>query len=210
MEKGDMMKQGNKFKLVGERVIKTGVAVFVTAVICQMLQLSIVYAVITAIVTIEPTASDSIKKGIIRFPASVIGASYALGFTYWLGHGAISYTLAATLTIFTCNKLRLEAGTLVATLTAVAMIPSIHDQFLLSFVERLGTTSIALIVSTLVNILILPPKFATMISKSINELAVNTARLLEDLSDALFTSTPKPRKELTALYSKLMSGLTGS
>ena len=43
------------------------------------------FAVITAIVTIEPTAEDSIKKAFIRFPASAIGAAFAVLFTYFFG-----------------------------------------------------------------------------------------------------------------------------
>jgi len=36
------------------------------------------FAVITAIVTIEPTAADSIKKAFVRFPASAIGAGFSV------------------------------------------------------------------------------------------------------------------------------------
>lgn len=197
------MKINKRFKIVGSRVIKTGVAVFLTAFICQSLQLTIAFAVITAIVTIEPTAFDSIKKGMVRFPASLIGACYAVGFTYLLGHGAISYTLAATLTIFTCNKLRLEAGILVATLTAVAMIPTIHDHFLLNFVERLGTTMIGLVVSTAVNIVVLPPKFQTMITNQIDELNDHIASLLELISKGLIIKRSASAKEVKDQYELL-------
>ena len=66
--------------LGGNRVIKTGVAVLLTAWICDLLEWPAVFAVITAIVTIEPTVSDSIKKGIVRFPVSAIDSAYAVTF----------------------------------------------------------------------------------------------------------------------------------
>lgn len=84
-------------------------------------------------------------------------------FTFFLGHQAISYALAAMFTIVTCQKLRLHAGTLVATLTAVAMIPITANHYFTAFLIRLATTSTGIIVSTLVNFFIFPPHYTKMI-----------------------------------------------
>ncbi|WP_084783138.1 aromatic acid exporter family protein [Bacillus dakarensis] len=172
----------SKFKFAGGRVVKTGIGVFVTALICQAFNFNPIFAVITAIVTIEPTASDSIKKGVIRFPSAVIGAGYSMIFAALFGDQAITYALAAIFTIVTCHKFKLEAGILVATLTAVNMIPITHDHYLAAFVERLGTTTIGLTVSTLVNILILPPHYTGAITKS-------TGILFEKLGSLLLQIT---------------------
>lgn len=151
--------------IVGRRIIKTGISVFITALICLYLKLPAEFAVIAAIVTIEPTASDSIRKGIIRLPASAIGAALAVIFVSMWGASAFSYTVAAVLTIFICQKLKLHEGILVATLTAVAMVPDIDGHFFLTFLSRLGTTAIGLSVSSLVNFFILPPKFTPLIKQ---------------------------------------------
>ncbi|MEW4224872.1 aromatic acid exporter family protein [Rossellomorea marisflavi] len=73
------------FRLVGGRVAKTGIAVFLTALICELFNWPATFAVITAIVTIEPTATNSIKKAFIRFPASAIGALYAVVLSSFFG-----------------------------------------------------------------------------------------------------------------------------
>ena len=135
-------------KFLGNRIVKTAVAVFITAFVCNMIGWPPVFAVITAIVTLEPTVTDSIKKGMVRFPASAIGSFYAVLFISLFGNSAITYTLAATLTILTCYRLKLHAGLLVATITAVAMVEVVYDNYLLSFFIRLGTTTIGLVVST--------------------------------------------------------------
>src|SRR5690625_5044473 len=153
------------FDFLGVRVIKTGVAIFFTALICQLLGWPPVFAVITAIVTLEPTVSDSIKKGIVRFPASAIGSFFAVLFISLFGNSPITYTLAATLTIIVCYRLKLHAGLLVATITAVAMVEVVYDNYVMSFIIRLGTTTIGITVSTLVNLFIFPPNFI----KEINE-----------------------------------------
>lgn len=171
----------NIVHFIGNRVIKTGVAVFITAWICILLNWPPVFAVITAIVTIEPTVSDSIKKGMIRFPASAIGSAYAVIFIALFGNSPLTYTLAAVLTIFTCYKLNLHDGLLVATLTSVAMVEVIHSNLLVSFFIRLGTTTVGLVVSTVVNMFIFPPDYRDDITKNVINIRKQTGKLMEQL-----------------------------
>lgn len=152
-------------KIFGERIIKTGISTFITALICIWLGLSPIFAVITAIVTIEPTAKASLKKAYVRFPASVIGAFIAVVSLYFFGETALTYSLAATLTILITYRLKLHDGVLVAAITAVAMIPSVQDDYLYHFLTRLATTTIGLTTSTVINYLILPPKYVDRIKE---------------------------------------------
>ncbi|MUK89962.1 aromatic acid exporter family protein [Ornithinibacillus sp. L9] len=168
-------------QLIGSRLIKTAVAIFITAWVCELVGWPPVFAVITAIVTLEPTVSESIKKGFIRFPASAIGSAYAVLFIALFGNSPITYTLAAFFTIATCVTFRLHAGLLVATLTAVAMVEVIHNNFLISFFIRLGTTTIGLIVSTAVNMFILPPDYTKDIVTHIRRLNKQTGKNIEKL-----------------------------
>lgn len=170
-------------KLVeGSRIIKTGVAIFLTALICEWLGWPAVFAVITAIVTVEPTISDSIKKGMVRFPASAIGSAYAVTFISLFGNSPITYTLAAVLTIATCYKLHLHSGLLVATLTSVAMIEVVHEHFFIAFLIRLGTTTIGLAVSTVVNMFVLPPDYRAEISEQMEKITEQFANVLNGLN----------------------------
>ena len=69
----------------------------------MLLHLTPIFAILTAIVTIEPTAKASIKKGYKRLPATVIGALFAVVFTYIFGdQSPLSYALAFT--ILVCTK----------------------------------------------------------------------------------------------------------
>lgn len=192
-----------RFQFAGNRVIKTGVAIFLTAWICELLHWPPVFAVITAIVTIEPTVSDSIKKGIIRFPASAIGSAYAVLFISLFGNSAITYTLAAVFTIATCYKLKLHAGLLVATLTSVAMIEVIHSNYLVSFFVRLGTTTTGLIVSTLVNFLILRPNYTKEILENVSSVASNTGRLIEQTFKKILENNNRSDQSLLDMITSL-------
>ncbi|RPF50330.1 aromatic acid exporter family protein [Aquisalibacillus elongatus] len=181
-------------KIAGSRVIKTGVAIFLTAWICDMLGWPPVFAVITAIVTIEPSVSQSIKKGIVRFPASAIGSFFAVLFISLFGHSPITYALAAVFTIVTTYRLKLYSGLLVATLTAVAMVEVIHTNVIMSFFIRLGTTTIGLIVSTLVNMFVLPPDYTKDISKKLLSITQKTGEAVEQVfHQYILNSTQKTR-----------------
>lgn len=181
-------------RLLGSRIVKTTVAVFITASICILIGWPPVFAVITAIVTLEPTVTDSIKKGIVRFPASAIGSFYAVLFISLFGHSALTYTLAASLTIITCYHLKLHAGLLVATITAVAMVEVVIDNYFLSFFIRLGTTSIGIVVSTLVNMFIFPPKYIKEIETNLNKIYTDLGNSLQFIHDK-----SKMKKSLTSI-----------
>ncbi|WP_347548318.1 aromatic acid exporter family protein [Pseudalkalibacillus hwajinpoensis] len=190
------------FKFVGGRILKTGLAAFLTALICDAFGLPVLFAVITAIVTVEPTASDSIKKGIIRFPAAAIGAGFAMVFESFLHQSPLTYALAATFTLIACHKLGLDDGMLVATLTAVAMIPDTTGDYMSSFVVRLSTTLIGIFVSTAVNYFVMPPKFHTMINDGVERLYHNSG----DLLDQIIADLPHARRQ-TIVYQRLSRDL---
>ncbi|MDA3128468.1 aromatic acid exporter family protein [Aliibacillus thermotolerans] len=192
-----------KFQVAGGRVLKTGVAIFLTATICELIGWPPVFAVITAIVTIEPTVSDSIKKGIVRFPASAIGSFYAVLFISLFGHSPLTYTLAAILTIITCYRLHLHAGLLVATLTSVAMVEVIHDNYMIAFFIRLGTTTIGLLVSTVVNMFILPPNYTKEIVQNIRRLSKHTGKAVEKVFRGILREQKEDHHEEKVLLEQL-------
>ncbi|ARK31167.1 FUSC family protein [Halalkalibacter krulwichiae] len=190
---------------IGRRVIKTGLAVFITVIICRIIDLPPTFAVITAIVTTEPTAADSLKKGMIRLPAAALGASFAIAVEFIFGQNAITYALVAMLTIIVCSKLKLDKGTLVATLTAVAMIPGTTDHAIFDFSTRISGTSIGILVSTFVNFFILPPKFGPILVKKVDELFIETAINFRAIIQSHFQDDPTDK---TKYYRHLHEELT--
>lgn len=144
---------------LGGRIFKSFLASLITAYICQFMDWPPLFAVMTSVVSIENTSSDSFKKGLIRFPASAIGAGIAMGLEATIGQTALSYTLAATLTLIVCTRLKLYEGLVVAVLTAVAMLPNTYGAYLDSFFIRLDTTFTGIAVATLINYFILPPNY---------------------------------------------------
>ncbi|MBI5974736.1 FUSC family protein [Staphylococcus canis] len=160
-----------KFKhLIGARTIKTGLATFLTALFCLMLNLNPIFAILSAVVTIEPTVKASIRKGYKRLPATVMGAFIAVVCTYLFGDdSALTYGLTATITIILCIQFNLHVGITVATLTALAMIPDIEHDYAFNFFSRLLTAIIGLGTAGLVNFIVLPPKYYNQIESLIEK-----------------------------------------
>ncbi|PTG92203.1 aromatic acid exporter family protein [Staphylococcus chromogenes] len=164
--------------LIGARTIKTGLAAFLTALFCLWLDLNPIFAILSAVVTIEPTVKASITKGYKRLPATVMGAFIAVVCTYIFGdNSAFTYGLTATLTILLCIHFNLHVGITVATLTALAMIPDIHQDYVFNFFSRLLTAIIGLGTAGLVNFIVLPPKYYTQIDTLIDQTEKEIYRL---------------------------------
>ncbi|MFP7478351.1 FUSC family protein [Terribacillus saccharophilus] len=190
---------------IGSRVIKTGIAVFFTALICEIVHISPAFAVIAAIVTIEPTIHASIQKGLIRLPASMVGAGFSVLSIYLFGASPLTYTAAAFLTILVCYKLKLHAGLIVATITAVAMIDVEHTSLWADFWARLGGSVIGIIISTLVNMLILPPDYFKKSRQQLDLVISHTNELLHAFVDIRIRKTQgdQPVHSLTASFRQL-------
>src|SRR5699024_9497233 len=99
----------------------------------------------------------------------------------------------------TCALPILHAGLLVATITAVAMIEVVYDNYFLSFLVRLGTTSIGLIVSTIVNMFILPPNYIKEINDNINKLYRSIGRAILTIINFEKSSSKKVNRLLNVL-----------
>src|SRR5699024_1669133 len=93
------------------------------------------------------------------------GAFIAVASLYLFGESALTYSLAATLTIFVTYRLTLHAGVLVAALTAVAMVPSVGDAYFYNYFPRLATTTIGLATSTLITFSISMPMSLSPLSQ---------------------------------------------
>lgn len=189
--------------IFGGRIFKTAFSAFLTAYICEALGWPPLFAVMTAIVTIEPTSADSIRKGLVRFPASIMGAGFAMVFEAFFHHSALTYTLASVSTLYACHKLKLHDGLVVATLTSVAMVTVTHAHYLDSFFVRMGTTFTGIFVSSVVNFFVFPPKYEIMIQHNVTKLYRETGEFLDKFLQDLTTSKRKYKNE----YDKLCKDL---
>ena len=91
---------------------------------------------------------------------------FAVIFTYIFGdQSPFTYTFSAIFTILACTKLNLQVGTTVAVLTSVAMIPGIHEAYLLIFLKTLN--ALIGLVTRISKFFVLPPKYYHQIEENL-------------------------------------------
>src|SRR5699024_6242525 len=64
-------------------------------------------------------------------------------------------------------------------------IEVIHDQYMMAFFIRLGTTTVGLVVSTLVNMFIFPPNYQKVIQQNLQEIYHSIAKALQSHHDTV-------------------------
>jgi uncharacterized membrane protein YgaE (UPF0421/DUF939 family) len=194
---------------MGKRILKTGLAVFITAQICDWLGWPSIFAIIAAIVTIEPSIDMSIKKGMYRLPSAAIGAMFAMLFDSMLGQQPITYMLSAVATIYLIQLLKWNDSLVIATLTSVNMITMTEANFGENFFVRLGTTAIGIIVSALINYLVSPPKYMKSIHKNTPQLVKQTVALADRIVGySLHRNPGRSAAALTIQLKELNQSLT--
>ncbi|GAF63916.1 FUSC family protein [Alkalihalobacillus trypoxylicola] len=187
---------------IGRRVVKTGVAVFISTILCITFNVSASFAIISSIVTIEPTVYASVKKSIVRLPATAIGSFFAISCDLLLGETALTYALVAIFTITACTLFKLDRSTLVATLSATAMIPGMIDPSYLDILFRLSGSFIGITVSTIVNFFFLPPKFGPILVQKINTISNEMSATFEFLLLDIMKEEQMDRKQKRLLLVK--------
>lgn len=195
--------------LLGKRILKTGLAVFITAQICHWLDWPSIFAIIAAIVTLEPSIDMSIKKGIYRLPSAAIGAMFAMLFDALLGQQPVTYMLSAVATIYVIQFLKWNDSIVIATLTSVNMITLTDNDFGENFLVRIGTTATGIVVSALINYFIFPPKYYKSIHKSLPLLSQETLELANHIvGHSLHRSSEATTASLTERLDALQLGLS--
>jgi|GEM_PF-7045884 len=187
----------NVTEIIGRRILKTALSVFVVGTLSRLWGLSLFFPIVAAVVTIEPTLSESISKARVRFPAVAIAAAAALAGHYAFGPQPIAYAISLLTAIFILNLLNWHDGLIIATLTAVAMIPEAGEvNHVLNFLERLLGTSLGMVVSTGINLFFLPPNYFPLIQRCTDELHADLADLLEEIGRLLAGGHPPVLPEL--------------
>jgi uncharacterized membrane protein YgaE (UPF0421/DUF939 family) len=200
---------------IGLRIWKTGIATAVTLLIVGLIAgLDPVIAVITTIISLQPSVAESIKRGWHRIQATLLGALIGITLGYlglhlanWWPILTVLAGLGVVLAIVINNRLKIQDGAVIGAIAVVATMVGITESVLASGGYRLASTLLGIIVATSVNLVFIPPQYRpTLIDefKSINE----EIRLLYHETITCFISCsrhdlPKTEQKVEELKEKL-------
>ncbi|RFU65032.1 FUSC family protein [Peribacillus glennii] len=165
--------------ILGPRVLKTGIAVTISLLICSILNLQpAVFAGVAAVFTIQPSVYRTWRHLLDQIVTNVIGALTALFSIYFLGDSPIMIGLVMILVISLCLKLNME-GTIPLTLVTVLAIMSAPANESLDFIlNRCLIIFIGVACAMVVNFAILPPNYKKNYLNKVNSVFTNLSLLL--------------------------------
>lgn len=178
---------------IGARTIKTGLAVTLTILLVNILEIRIdnvdnivaAMAAITAIIGMQPSIKGSLETFKNRVIATLIGSLVALALALTIGFNAFYLGLGSIVIILICLKLEQNESISFALITLVAIGVYNNDFSIMLVIYRVSGLLIGLTVSTGLNILFLPPDYTEDLKHKINDLQIKFEHLYEKIINDL-------------------------
>ncbi len=187
---------------IGPRVWKTGLAVAITLWFTELFALEYGYlAAVAAIISLQPTISDSLKKGWERIQATAIGIALALLAVTTLGSDPLLIGLVVIVTLLICLRYQLTGSIGLATITVVVIMAGVGATtwtFALQRVVILPFVGISIAVA--INYLFSPPEHQSRLKDSLLQLNEGIEVLIMRVVNRFLTAKPidhDPQRDLT-------------
>lgn len=168
-------------KTPGARTLKTGIAVTVSMLICELLNIpSPVLAGAATISNMQPGTGESIKNAKNQALAHIIAIITAIMFGVFFGPSPLVIGIVTIVVITLCINLKIETSIRVAIIAAIFILYSPGNDYLQSALQRTVTIFVGIFVAFLINITILPPENEKRLKKELVDLHKSTTDLFEE------------------------------
>ncbi len=156
-----------KLPKIGMRTIKTTLAVTITLIITNILNIgNPFFAVIAAIIVMEPSLSESINSSRTRIYGTIFGAFIALVLSLVQFNQIISITLGVMILIYFSNILKWQSSIRVSTIVLVSILLNYEDGNRFSYaIFRTFDTMMGIAIGLSVNRFIRPPNTLKNVGK---------------------------------------------
>lgn len=145
---------------IGLRTIKTGIAISLAMLISSLLNIEYpFFAMIAALIAIQPTVSDSWRVGVNRMLGTFIGAIIGLAFVVYVPVNFVFAGLGIILLIYIMNKLHWNEAINIAAVVFIAVFLNISQGHVNYALNRLLDTFIGIAIAVMINYLIYPPTY---------------------------------------------------
>ncbi len=172
------------FHYIGMRTLKTGLTVFVAALIAQMINPQDQFVLLfTSLIALESSVASSFENGLKRIAATIIGAFSAILLMATGLPLPVTAGLSVMLLIIVANRLG-QAGSIgiSGSVTILILLNGYAGQnpYFFTYI-RLRDTIIAIVLALVINLLIFPPKASKRIQNQERILFTETLALVEKI-----------------------------
>jgi uncharacterized membrane protein YgaE (UPF0421/DUF939 family) len=113
----------------------------------------ILWAMISAVLALQPGLSQSVVTSVIRIAANTVGASVALGVSQFPIRQEFQLILSLVIVVFACELLRLDLALRMACVAAMIVLTNGEGHIVTSGTERFTATVIGCLMALLVQLI---------------------------------------------------------
>lgn len=176
-----------KKKIIGKRILKTGIAVSLALIISSLLNLDSTFAAIVALIGLKETTQKTFRYSLTLIYGSIIALAIGLIIVLLLGNNPLSFGLGTIIIIALLVALRLNEGLILSVIVMYHVLenyPKEISEFLSFSIQELTLIIVGILVSVFVNV-ILPQKHDNYLEKNIEDLNVKLSDYLMQLADKI-------------------------
>ncbi|RKD26792.1 hypothetical protein BEP19_16480 [Ammoniphilus oxalaticus] len=153
--------------MLGRRTIKTAVSVMVSLFVATLLGLEpAVFAAVAAAISIQPTNERSLRYAVEQIQANIVGAVVAISVALLFDVHFYTVSLAIITVITLTNLFKWKESIPLAIVTVIFIMEAPTDNFLFYSGNRFMITFVGVVISGLINIVLLPPKYVTHLRRN--------------------------------------------
>jgi uncharacterized membrane protein YgaE (UPF0421/DUF939 family) len=155
---------------MGARIVKTGIAVAITMLICNALNLEpAFFGAVSAVINMQPSIFLTLKTARDQIFVHLLGVAAGFFFGYFIGVNPVSAGLIAILLISLYIKLNLQSGITMGIVAALFVLSSSAEEFLAHAFVRTAVIFTGLGSAMLVNIFLWPPQYSQRFKEKLQE-----------------------------------------
>ncbi|MEF2978689.1 FUSC family protein [Subtercola sp. YIM 133946] len=181
------------------QVVKTSVAAILAWVVCVLLLqgLTPLFAVIAAILVVQPSVTQSVGKALERCVGVIIGVilAYFIGIT--VGQSSWAILLAVVVALLLGWALRLGVTSSIQIPISAMLVLALGSTTPGYAIDRIIETVIGALIGVAVNLLIVPPVALQPVHEAVADLGNEVANMLDTMSRML--SKPSSSNDRTAM-----------
>ena len=194
---------------LGARTIKTGIAVTLSLFLSNYIPYSMpLLAGAAAIICMQPSITVGIQKGLIRIKATILGGLFGLLLHYIFGNNIFAIGAGVSIVIWICHCLKWEEGIALASLIAMAVMLRVSAEILPYTTGRVISTLIGIVVATLTNTVIAPPRYRNIFLDEMNLLTERFAGLYLKIIEAYIDNSLGLTQQVDKEINDIKKGIT--
>lgn len=196
--------------MVGPRILKTGLSVFVAEILFMAIgqEQYAAFAATSAIVAVLPSLSGSLNQLKKSLTANLLAAVIALVVGLIWGHNPLALTIAAVVVLWALVKLKMSEQAGVVSVTMIWMLSRSTDAIGTYVVGRVGAIAVGTLIGYLINVYILPPNFLSRIRSSLAEISEQMAQFGDRVAASLTDPEAYTKAEIKATIKTIRDSLT--